>query len=87
MDSDKNFKPYIQLEIARKLSQIESAFSFLDYMNNELENAPRNMTERSSISRNHARVKEVRQLFNQLLQQHRHEKTKVAGSDQTYDNK
>ena len=65
----------IEMELALKLSQIEGSFRFLDYMNNEKtiagDDFPRNTTERSSVTTNLARIKEVRNLYKRLLVKHR----------------
>ena len=68
METQSEFQTdYPELELAKKLSQLEGGLSFLNYLNNELENAPRNTTERETIKTNLGRIKEVRQLFKTVL--------------------
>ena len=66
---------YPELVLARKLSQLEGTFKFLDYMNNGKtvtgEDMPRNTTERSSVNRGLERVQECRRLFKEILNKNR----------------
>ena len=71
---EPEFKEYPELELSLKLSQLEGAFKFLDYMNNGKtvtgEDFPRNSTERSSVDRGLKRVQECRALFKQIVNKH-----------------
>ena len=52
--------------ISLKLAQLESAFEFLDELNNNpsrTTDAPRNLTERSTVARSLWRAREVREMF------------------------
>ena len=65
----------IEMDIALKLSQIEGAFSFLDYVNNARDvkgdEFPRNKTERKVVERNLDRIQKVRLLYKQLINKQR----------------
>lgn len=67
----KDFTGYPELELSIMLSQVDNSFDFLNYMNTGKtatgDDFPRNTTERSSIKRNHDRVKQCRQLLKQIL--------------------
>lgn len=67
----KDFTGYPELELSIMLSQVDNSFDFLNYMNTGKtvtgEEFPRNTTERSTINRNHDRVKQCRQLLKQIL--------------------
>ena len=71
MIREKHFTTYPELELSLKLSQLEGAFKFLDHMNNELSDAPRNTTERETVIRNLTRVQECRVLFKEIVNKHR----------------
>lgn len=79
---DINHETYPEMELSLKLSQIESAFKFLEYMNNEKtitgEELPRNTTERCSVKRNHERVQECRQLLKQIINEYRYVRKQPA---------
>jgi hypothetical protein len=60
-----------ELELSLKLSQLEGAFKFLDYMNSDLPNAARNVTEQQTVKRNLDRVVECRKLFNYIINKNR----------------
>lgn len=72
---DINYETYPELELSSKLSQIESAFNFLEHINiNKTasgEEFPRSTTERCSVKRNHQRVKECRALLKQIINEYR----------------
>ena len=82
---EKNYKVSVEMDLALKLSQLEGAFRFLDYVNNEKtvtgHDMPRNTTERSSVKTNLARIKEVRQLYKSLLNKHHIVSDPVSGVD------
>tara|TARA_R110002167_G_scaffold278995_2_gene484871 strand:- start:253 stop:477 length:225 start_codon:yes stop_codon:yes gene_type:complete len=65
----------IEMKIALSLSQIEGAFSFLDYINNAKdqsgEDVSRNVTERNVVETNLDRIKTVRLLYKQLINKQR----------------
>jgi len=71
MQRTEDHKSYPEIELSIKLSQLEGAFKFLDHVNNQLEEAPRNVTERETVKRNLARVQECRELFKQIISKHR----------------
>ena len=60
-----------ELELSLKLSQLEGAFKFLDYMNNDLPQAARNVTEQQTVKRNLNRVQQCRELFNYIVNKNR----------------
>ena len=71
MQRTEDHKSYPELELSIKLSQLEGAFKFLDHVNNALQDAPRNVTERETIKRNLDRVQECRELFKVIVNKHR----------------
>lgn len=75
MIREKHFTPYPELELSLKLSQLEGALKFLDYMNTGKtvtgEDFPRNTTERSSVDRGLKRVQECRMLFKEIVNKHK----------------
>jgi predicted ATPase len=77
MQRTEDHKSYPEIELSIKLSQLEGAFKFLDHVNNQLEEAPRNVTERETVKRNLARVQECRELFKQIISKHRIEPDSV----------
>lgn len=68
---EADHKKFPELELSLKLSQLEGCLKFLNYLNNEVEDVPRNETEKQSIKRNLDRVIECRQLFKQIVNKHR----------------
>ena len=76
-----NHTRYPELELSLKLSKLESAFKFLDYLNNELDNVPRNTTERNTIKSNLNRAAECRVLLNDIIR-----KNRVVIADSSSDN-
>lgn len=64
-------REFPELELSLKLSQLEGAFKFLDYMNNELHEAKRNVTEQRTVKSSLTRVIECRNLFKQIINSNR----------------
>lgn len=71
MKREKQHNGYLELDLSTKLSQLEGAFKFLDYINNDLDNVPRNKTEQQTIKTNLKRIKDVRIMMKALLSKHR----------------
>jgi hypothetical protein len=71
MQRTEDHKSYPEIELSIKLSQLEGAFKFLDHLNNQSTDAPRNVTERETVKRNLERVQECRQLYKQVINKHR----------------
>tara|TARA_R110002167_G_scaffold337268_2_gene544732 strand:- start:388 stop:615 length:228 start_codon:yes stop_codon:yes gene_type:complete len=68
----KEFHRYPELELVKKLTQLENSFKFLEYMNNGKtatgDEFPRNTTERSTVTRGLSRAKECLELFKSMQQ-------------------
>lgn len=75
-------REFPELELSLRLSQLEGAFKFLDYMNNELHEADRSVTEQQTVKRNLTRVMECRDLFKQIVNKHRDSKKSSIANEQ-----
>lgn len=71
MKRTQDYNGCLEIDIALKLSQLEGCFKFLDYMNNDKQHAPRNETERQSITTNLKRVREIREMYRTLIRKHK----------------
>ena len=79
---EENYNGYPELDLSLKLSQIENALKFLDYVNNEKKedgsDFSRNTTERQTIKRNLERVRECRDIFKNIVNDHKDTKHKLS---------
>lgn len=77
---EESYNGYPELDLSLKLSQIENALKFLDYVNNEKKedgsDFSRNTTERQTIKRNLERVRECRSIFKNILNKHKNNQNK-----------
>ena len=77
---EENYNGYPELDLSLKLSQIENALKFLDYVNNEKKedgsDFSRNTTERQTIKRNLERVQECKDIFKDILNKHKNNQNK-----------
>lgn len=70
MERTKDYNGCLEIDFALKMSQLEGCFKFLDYMNNDKVDAPRNETERQIITTNLKRIRECREMYRTILRKH-----------------
>ena len=57
----------LEFELSLVLSKIEGHLSFLDYMNNELPDAPRNLTEQRVCTSLVNKIKQSRTILKEMI--------------------
>jgi hypothetical protein len=61
----------LEFELSLILSQVEGHLKFLDYMNNELVDAPRNLTEQRVCTKLVNRIEHSRTILKELINTNR----------------